>query len=1814
MSKKKKEKLKNPTGLSLKRTEQYKWTLTWNRGNNYTKEQVRVTLRYDGMNWKTPIEDIEEHKTSYSYKIDYKLFAPYENGRVLEKVTIAVRGKFGGKWSDWKEKTVDYEPPRAGKGDLDYLTVNYELLQRNKGVFTWEYSDEKRPVTRIQYQSKLVLDCPDNIKSETLWTNCDYEDTTNALSGSLEIAESSGLIANESYTRIFRARPCSFAGMSNKEWVYASHVYAAPNAAENVRGHVTLNKDANTLSLAMNWITQSDKRHPIDEIVPQYRIDIPEAGMVCPDDDNWISRPTMADTDGLESDVFSIDGTIGQDKCVFVRVVTKHDGDNEVTHSIPVMATGDSVGKLKTPTITSITAGDNAVTILATNNSEVEDSYLLMYYEDKNGNLVSLGRQTQSNIYPIPNLQSKLPIIAGAKAVVGDFIMQSDMAYSAGDVPIAPNNLRLDQSTTVRNTVVAEWDWNWDSADACEISWSEHEDAWRSTDEPDTHIITKANASMLNISDVTAGIPLYVRARFIKGTEDDGIYSPYSDIETITISSEPNRPTLMLNKDIFLKGEQMVASWTYESTDGTEQVQAVVGEYVNNDYEPLVKVHTEQSVTLENNFSAGTQHDLAVMVCSGSGRWSAWSPLYTVTVAEELTCEISEHSLVWEDYEQNPETHEGNPATYDGGTESELKTIASLQVEMTPKQDGTPWQDTNIDKAPYLLRKTPTNSHSLNSEYNTLVGGTIAENQLFPTRTISFTGTGYTVTSNNDGEVVVTVTTAGATSAGEQNHTNIGEGAFTANHKYALLSDNVQVSVYFKFYAKGSNTIFSVTTPSYNNVSFMFTNLAVGTYKLHPQLIDLTQMLGTAIADYVYSLETASAGSGIAWLKNYGFIDGKYHPYNAGSLLSMHPSAHKMVGFNRISAIIDGESIAEDTGVARPNASYARTDYVNVIPNATYYYSEPSAGSGYNAGAYYDKDKNYVSGVKLYVNSTFVVPNNAYYLRTTVIKGATTTCINLSKTTGTPKNGDYVPYSANSYVLPDADLRGIFKLDSNNKPYADGDTDDGSGTRTRKYGIDDLSLLTWSTRATGSVNKVLSASLSQNYMANHLTEISLISTYQYNGVSNAPTLISYVDTAQTGLYTYDTDTATATVYLVIGKDEAVNGTVVYELATPTTETSTAFTNPQVVDPDGTEEYVDTRTVSVPVGHETRYADIYPITGVDTVDTHIKGINVWDEEWELGTINASSGIAGTDNTRIRSKNYNACLPNTTYYAKEPTNNSNVSMRFYDADKNYIGYGSGWIGNTTFVTPAKCAYFKFVMGAAYGLVYNHDISINYPSTYHDYHAYAGDDFTTNLGRTVYSGVLDVKSGKLTVDKVMADASALSWQYITTSDRNYFRAPLRLKMNSNVICSAYPYGGLVYDSQMTSIATGIYVARNSYFVYIKDATCTDISKIKQAVKNATIIYELETPEEYTLTPQQVEAVVGRNYVWSEQGNIRVRVADAIESGWVLDKLPLTVKVTGGGTKLLSIKRDEPYIIERPDGEDFRGYMDEDIYKKPYSGTETQTIEAPNIEGARLDDGAHYRIEASATDEWKQSAEAESIPFIVKWDKQAVFCDGNVTIDDDIALIEIVSGYGSHEDDYVDVFRMSTDKPQLIYTGAHYGDIIVDPYPTIGENGGYLLVCNTVYGDSITEDDRLAWTELDAPFESKKDIIDFDGERIYLFYNVDTSYSWDKDSKVTKYLGGKVVVDHKKGVMRNGTISAVAITLTDNDMILAMRRLLEYQDNCHIRTRDGSSFTADIQGSDESPHDKGGLVRTFSLSVTKCDNRELDGMTWEEWLDELD
>ena len=57
-------------------------------------------------------------------------------------------------------------------------------------------------------------------------------------------------------------------------------------------------------------------------------------------------------------------------------------------------------------------------------------------------------------------------------------------------------------------------------------------------------------------------------------------------------------------------------------------------------------------------------------------------------------------------------------------------------------------------------------------------------------------------------------------------------------------------------------------------------------------LTDLTQMFGSTIADYIYSLEQSEAGAGVAFFKS--LFPSDYYPYNSGELMSVKTSAHVM--------------------------------------------------------------------------------------------------------------------------------------------------------------------------------------------------------------------------------------------------------------------------------------------------------------------------------------------------------------------------------------------------------------------------------------------------------------------------------------------------------------------------------------------------------------------------------------------------------------------------------------------------------------------------------------------------------------------------------------------------------------------------------------------------------------------------------------------------------------------------------------------------------------------------------------------------------
>lgn len=280
------------------------------------------------------------------------------------------------------------------------------------------------------------------------------------------------------------------------------------------------------------------------------------------------------------------------------------------------------------------------------------------------------------------------------------------------------------------------------------------------------------------------------------------------------------------------------------------------------------------------------------------------------------------------------------------------------------------------------------------------------------------------------------------------------------------------------------------------------------------------------------------------------------------------------------------------------------------------------------------------------------------------------------------------------------------------------------------------------------------------------------------------------------------------------------------------------------------------------------SNICPISGWDEVETNVTGVNVWDEEY-LNGYYSSSGTFVSNSKQLCSKNMIRVLPDTSYYFKlgNFSGNQGQAVCFYDANKNFL---SRTLNIYNFTTPSDCCYININIGSNYGATYNHDISINYPSTDHDYHAYQGRTITTTLPQTVYGGTLDVVSGVLTVDRAMVDFGTLNWTYV--SGGSYFYAVISNKAKGfdNIVCSAYetaPRAG-VENLQDGQIVGGM----NDTAVYIKDSRYTDATAFKTAMNGVQLCYELATPQTYQLTPQEVQTLLGQNNVWSEQGDVDV------------------------------------------------------------------------------------------------------------------------------------------------------------------------------------------------------------------------------------------------------------------------------------------------------------------------------------------------------
>lgn len=150
---------------------------------------------------------------------------------------------------------------------------------------------------------------------------------------------------------------------------------------------------------------------------------------------------------------------------------------------------------------------------------------------------------------------------------------------------------------------------------------------------------------------------------------------------------------------------------------------------------------------------------------------------------------------------------------------------------------------------------------------------------------------------------------------------------------------------------------------------------------------------------------------------------------------------------------------------------------------------------------------------------------------------------------------------------------------------------------------------------------------------------------------------------------------------------------------------------------------------IPMGVDLNAYNEGEVIHMDVQSIESQGVNAWDEEWENGTFNTTTGANINDAYRlnqVRSKSLIEILPNTQYTIRQPSlENDGAWVMLFDKDKNIIvGYkgGTAISGNSfkvssnkpNFITAPNAAYMRFYMPVGYGDTYNHDICINLSDT--------------------------------------------------------------------------------------------------------------------------------------------------------------------------------------------------------------------------------------------------------------------------------------------------------------------------------------------------------------------------------------------------------------------------------------------------------------------------------------------------------------------
>lgn len=531
-------------------------------------------------------------------------------------------------------------------------------------------------------------------------------------------------------------------------------------------------------------------------------------------------------------------------------------------------------------------------------------------------------------------------------------------------------------------------------------------------------------------------------------------------------------------------------------------------------------------------------------------------------------------------------------------------------------------------------------------KFPSLVGGTIAWNQLWDETAIpsdsviysstTYTANGVTFTKNGDGSISIQTVSTGATAvtqvkiaSAERSRKNLVNAIQQRTHLVSGAPFGSATTYDIEYASRnvyGNGYLSAAHNSGFNMWIVVKSGAVIATaVKVYPQIFDLDIALGTTITAYMKSLGTGVNSAGVQWFKQY--FPKPYYPFNAGALISVNPTGAETTGVNLFdkSKIVAGY-ISNDSGNFVSNTAYKATDYISVIGNVDYYIKSDQTGAGW--GAWYDSNKTYISGITGYISGVssskiYSVPVNAAYMRLTIASSSTGDPDTFSVSVSNPLyNGTYYPYTHHSYSISPVELRGVPKLSAGKLAF-DGDVRASDGTVTRKYREVNITSFSGAFGATSNGYAVFINSW--GITRDDAVEKSLCSRFAYSSADYASMPV-YSWFGGSGARTTFTFILPSTVTSLAEANTWLQNnptTVLIPLATPTTESSAALPVPQVVYDGGTESYIDERDVQMPVGQDATYMDATSAIG-ELMDSGLVPSSSGGSSYSEGTFTAKYG--------------------------------------------------------------------------------------------------------------------------------------------------------------------------------------------------------------------------------------------------------------------------------------------------------------------------------------------------------------------------------------------------------------------------------------------------------------------------------------------------------------------------------------------------------------------------------------------------------------